>query len=307
MKFSTTAIALTTALIATVQARNIVSPNSFVLNDVDFDNHLKSPAFAHKNSIEKRSPSGCSFWKDLTAFADSMSQKAHEIIAYMSNMYDPTTKQDDKLEVKVPNIVSQQNHQDQIVLNEKNKNKEKVSKQEEEDDSDSDSDDEDDNDKELPQTGPTLLNTGINVIPDISLFASYFRKSDAFHERLNTKKKFTIIFAPINDAIESLKSKPWDFPLSVHSEDERKNEKHIQENIKTFLKAHVACGKKSDKGDADLIHFKNKATAVLVNAGDKLQLHVVDLLGKTQVVNVIDQYKTHNGIIYKIDNSLLKP
>lgn len=311
MKFSTTTIALTTAFIATVQARNIISPESFVLNDVDFNGHLKSPPFAHKNSIQKRSPSGCSFWKDLTIFADSISRKAHEIIAQMASMYDPDVKQEENVEV--PAIVSQQDHQDQIVLNEKGDKKEKVSKHEEEkedDDSDSDSDSDDENetnDKELPQTGPTLLNTGINVIPDISLFASYFRKSDAFHERLNTKKKFTIIFAPINDAIEALKSKPWDFPLSVHSDDERKNEQHIQENIKTFLKAHVACGKKSDKGNADLIQFKNKATAVLVNADGKLQLHVVDLLGKTQVVNVIDQYKTHNGIIYKIDSSLLKP
>lgn len=167
---------------------------------------------------------------------------------------------------------------------------------------------------EQPQSGPTLLTSSLSIMKDISVFASYVRDNVEISSRFNNKKEQSIVFAPTDEAIESLSLKPWQFPTSV--EEDSKSEQEIDEitksNLNDFITSHIIDGtipfsslEGADKG----VQFvsKNGKNIKLVNDnGDYYVTAVTD--GKDQEwVKVLSTTNADNGAILVIGSSLSLP
>lgn len=166
---------------------------------------------------------------------------------------------------------------------------------------------------EQPQTGPTLLTSSLNIMKDVSVFASYVRDNVEIATRFNNKKEQSIVFAPTDSAVESLSKKPWAFPedLDEDKNSEQEVDKITQSNIDDFVESHIIDGTvpfaslKGDKG----VQFvsKNGKNIKLVNDnGDYYVTAVVD--GKDQEwIKVISTTNADNGAILVIGKPLSVP
>lgn len=139
-----------------------------------------------------------------------------------------------------------------------------------EDEDDSDDEDEDEVEHESPKSGKTFLTTALSRNPSISQFYRYLRSSKCMSSRIENGNKYTIVFAPTNEAIESMEKKPWNFlvdPDTVNFKDlehdkkfkhyykkgrkgkmteeklaklrEKKMQHIIDTNIESFLSPHI--------------------------------------------------------------------
>lgn len=166
---------------------------------------------------------------------------------------------------------------------------------------------------EQPQTGPTLLTSSLNIMKDVSVFASYVRDNVDVSSRFNNMKEQSIVFAPTDSAVEALTKKPWAFPIDLNedSNSEQEVDKITQSNIDNFVESHIVDGTvpfaslKGDKG----VQFvsKNGKNIKLVNDnGEYYVTAVVD--GKDQDwIKVISTTNADNGAILVIGTPLSVP
>lgn len=167
---------------------------------------------------------------------------------------------------------------------------------------------------EQPQNGPTLLTSSLSILKDVSVFASYVRDNVEISTRFNNKNVQSIVFAPTDSAIESLKLKPWQFPENV--DDDSKSEQEVDEitksNINDFVSSHIVDGTVpfnsldgAEKG-VQLVSQNGKNIKLVNDNGDYYVTAVVD--GKdlewTKVLNTVN---ADNGAILVIGSTLSVP
>lgn len=284
-----------TILIASTEAReHLIQPGAFVIDSAD-----NIPSF----SLNPRSMSSrCGGWSKITsmvnhvyeevtvAWSDSKSFVSSVIYGAGSKSLDDTTTRE--------KTVVPESHDGQIVF--QNAANEEY------------------NAGELPQGGPTLLQTGINTVPEISYFAKYLRNSKVFNTRFKHAEQFTTVFAPTNEAMMALEKKPWEFPRLLTSDEhhkkmsEKKMEKIMNCNVKNFLRNHLVTSLDgpytSASGPVDI----RSGSTIIISASDNnnpsdLHVHVVDVRGRTYSAKIVGEKTVQNGRIYLIDGTLSRP
>lgn len=177
------------------------------------------------------------------------------------------------------------------------------------------------NDKDSKQMMPLCLDSRIPSINEISIFSSYLRSDLDVSARLENPQESTIIFAPSNDAIESLKLKPWQFPIDIDALEASTNDQEaidnaVNENIMHFVKSHIVSsadlsgvvrhkckGKKTvtfkslayegDDDSGDILLKKKKSNFYVASAKDK-EFHLVERVDQAE-----------NGVVLVIDTPLI--
>ncbi|VVT50127.1 uncharacterized protein SAPINGB_P002614 [Magnusiomyces paraingens] len=320
MKISTNILLVSAVLLVSVEARErLVAPGSFNFESKDaiLDIHLSDKLHAKRDYHHSKSFSKCGFWSGVVSLANKISSVANDaasrvyeeveviwidgkekldsVFSALTEVIDESTSPKFKTEV-----IANPSHKDQSVF--KNQDQENFYM------------------GELPQSGPTLLQTGINTIPEISFFAKYLRNNKIYDTRFSNSEKFTTIFAPTNEALMTLEKKPWEFPRkiskhhknSMSEKSEKKLESIMNKNIKTFVNHHLITSLDSAYtstfGPVDIC---GGSTVIISpsanNSPDQLYVHVVDTRGKTYSAKIVGEYSVHNGHIYVIDAPLSRP
>jgi hypothetical protein len=159
---------------------------------------------------------------------------------------------------------------------------------------------------------PGLLQSSLTQHPEIYTFTGYIRDSQALTSRFNSRDKFSIVFAPTDEALFKLGQKPWEFPTPIPADDnnpdnEQRNERIIKENVHTFVSSHVSFA------DAPLTVGNHVTTTngVVVTLAERneghLSLLAINKRGKTLVADIIKVETVKNGQVFIIDSSLIKP
>lgn len=344
MKLSSYVLILSSTCLVTSHAREflvdsgtfIAESNDDTIFNINLQSHQHSKLNKRHDPSSSSSSSICSFWHEASALALRISEKASQIF---NNVYeevevmwttpasetnnDKQTSNSDSVSyhhppLNIPDDIT--NNKNQIVF----KNDKHLTNNI---DSDIDNDNDDnDYEGEYPQSGPTLLYTKINTIPEISYFAKYLRNSKVYRKRFNSTDHFTIIFAPTNQAIQSLNKKPWEFPKNIkkiekemahHKKSNHKTEKKLEKlmncNINSFVNAHIITDVTSVMDLGQLFDMKDHATAVLaavpsIDSNESpIYIHTVDTNGNSHLAKTTSQHTTKNGVIFIIDNPLTNP
>lgn len=99
---------------------------------------------------------------------------------------------------------------------------------------------------------PICLNSRFPSMNEISIFAGYLRDDVSIAQMMENPAENVIVFAPTDEAIESLPLKPWEFPADINAiesstNDEETIDKLVNSNILHFVKSHIATGTSIDK------------------------------------------------------------
>ena len=148
---------------------------------------------------------------------------------------------------------------------------------------------------------------------DISLFARYLRdlpelyhKCETIEELGSTSGKDILIFAPTNDALMSLKMKPWQFPEDIEAaKSEQEQDEIIKRNIYNFVGSHVAEAKGVNfSSDSKAVRIKtfNGKTVILENEVAKFRIKAADA---DEWSDITDIEVFENGAIVTLSKPLV--
>lgn len=149
---------------------------------------------------------------------------------------------------------------------------------------------------------------------DISLFAKYLRdlpelyhKCETIEEVGSKSEKDILIFAPTNDALMTLKLKPWQFPEDIEAaKNEQEQDEIIKRNIYNFVGSHVAEAKGIDfSNDSKAVKIKtfNGKTVILENEVTKFRIKAED---SDEWSDITDIEVFRNGAIVTLTKPLVR-
>lgn len=151
---------------------------------------------------------------------------------------------------------------------------------------------------------------------DLALFAKYLRDFPHLYRKCETTQNENktsssnnqiLIFAPTNQAITSLKYKPWQFPEDVASaESEDEEDKIILRNISNFVESHfVETENFNIASDSNTVEFEtfNGNHIELANFNDNFRIRLKD---SNQWLDVKSVEILENGAILSIDSTLAR-
>lgn len=158
-----------------------------------------------------------------------------------------------------------------------------------------------------PKKGQPLLRTELAVTTDVSIFAGYARDYESVGQRFNSKREFTVVMAPKDEAVVQLGAKPWEFPTPVDpSLTEKEKEEVARRNILWFLLSHMHYGEIEQGG---LIGKMNNKFVIYSETGEKLTVEPEDeklvITSKGIKATVSDARPVENGVIWILDNCLV--
>ncbi|KAK9322162.1 hypothetical protein V1517DRAFT_276510 [Lipomyces orientalis] len=161
-----------------------------------------------------------------------------------------------------------------------------------------------DNDVASKGNGVQLLMTdALGIDRQISIFAGLVRQVEGLMWRLQDRSKDTLVLAPTNVVMQSLKRKPWEDEETTERGDPREEERRAMENIERFVLSHVvndygfdAPGerKKCGAGISDLWYE---------SAGDHKVVHAQKTSGDVKA-DVVKTEGTGNGQIWTVNDVL---
>ncbi|CDO53090.1 hypothetical protein DV495_004068 [Geotrichum candidum] len=159
---------------------------------------------------------------------------------------------------------------------------------------------------------PGLLQSSLTQLPEIYTFTGYIRDSQALTSRFNSQDKFSIVFAPTDEALSKLGQKPWEFPTPIPADDnspdsEERDERIIKDNLHTFVSSHVSFAE-APLTVGNHVTTTNGVVVTLAERDEgRLSLLAIDKHGKTLVADIIKVQTVKNGQVFIIDSSLIKP
>ncbi|KAJ8102443.1 hypothetical protein POJ06DRAFT_265308 [Lipomyces tetrasporus] len=161
-----------------------------------------------------------------------------------------------------------------------------------------------DNDVASKGNGVQLLMTdALGIDREISIFAGLVRQVEGLMWRLQDRSKDTLVLAPTNVVMQSLKRKPWEDEETTERGDAREEERRAMENIERFVLSHVVNDygfdgpgerKKCGAGISDLWYE---------SAGDHKVVHAQKASGGVKA-DVVKTEGTGNGQVWTINNVL---
>lgn len=125
------------------------------------------------------------------------------------------------------------------------------------------------------------LASALTINEHLSLYSSYVRTlSDVYtmcqgnYEDVRTQSEQPsqhLLFAPTNEALYSLKSKPWQFPTSVEGLSGSEADAVIESNVRSFVEAHTVEAEGALLGESGLVELTtlNGRTVFLKNDAGK--------------------------------------
>lgn len=149
---------------------------------------------------------------------------------------------------------------------------------------------------------------------DLTLFAKYLREFPELYDRcseitVKTKKPNDmqiIIFAPNNQAVQSLNKKPWQFPEDIEnatSEDEE--DLLIQRNIFNFVESHVAETESFNIDSANKFVEFNTFNGKSILMKNENGTFWAKLKESSEWLEIVDTEVLENGAILTVSKSLV--
>ncbi|KAK9464393.1 hypothetical protein V1512DRAFT_244266 [Lipomyces arxii] len=149
------------------------------------------------------------------------------------------------------------------------------------------------------------MTDALGVDREISIFAGLVRQVEDLMYRLQDPSLDTLVLAPTNTVMQSLKRKPWEDEVFVERSSPMDEERRAMENISRFVLSHVVLGYGFDKpgekktcgaGASELWYENNRDGRSFVYA-DKAN-------GDESKVRVLRSQATHNGQVWTVDGVL---
>lgn len=159
--------------------------------------------------------------------------------------------------------------------------------------------------KVLLKSNDILLESLLPQMPSISIFAGYVRDNAEILNQMESRRSFTLLVAPSDDAIATKLGgmKPWEFPEIIKNDEH--DDETIASNIDSFLRAHISV-------EQVMLAQSNEISTILLN-GKEVVIHndpttgIYTLRVEGKNVPVKTSRLAGNGVVLIIDEVLSKP